>query len=213
MDRDGGKLRVYGRCSFRDAGRTGRGEGTRVATLPKISGRVLTLSGSARQTGREKAAAGLSDLIHLSRNLQNSTCTENTTHQSSPAMAEGRAERRASRLLARALTHRPVSPPAAGAGRALRRRGGTPVHVRVSAAEFDRAQPWLSRATFHPTTPWGGGPHRPASRASLLSAPWASVSHSCCSPAAHLVRVRARARARIRVSGQGQCSGSRLGLG
>jgi hypothetical protein len=88
---------------------------------------VLTLSGCARQTGREKAAAGLSDLIHLSPNLQNSTCTENTTHQSSPAMAEGRAERRASRLLARALTHRPVSPPAAGAGRALRRRGGTPV--------------------------------------------------------------------------------------
>jgi len=41
--------------------------------------------------------------------------------------AEGRAARRASRLLARALTHRPDSPPAAGAGRALRRRGGTPV--------------------------------------------------------------------------------------
>ena len=50
MDRNGGKLRVYGRCSFRDAGRTGRGEETRVATLPKISGRVLTLSGCARKT-------------------------------------------------------------------------------------------------------------------------------------------------------------------
>lgn len=78
-------------------------------------------------------------------------------------------------------------------------------YVRLSAAEFDRAQPWLSRATFHPTTPWGGGPHRPASRASL-SAAWASVSHSCCSPAAHLVRARARAKARIRVSGQRRVS-------
>jgi len=29
----GGKLRVYGRRRFRDAGRTGRGEETRVATL------------------------------------------------------------------------------------------------------------------------------------------------------------------------------------
>ena len=47
----GGKLRVYGRRRFRDAGRTGRGEETRVATLPKISGRVLTLSGCARKTG------------------------------------------------------------------------------------------------------------------------------------------------------------------
>ena len=46
----GGKLRVYGRRRFRDAGRTGRGEETRVATLPKISGRVLTLSGCARKT-------------------------------------------------------------------------------------------------------------------------------------------------------------------
>ena len=48
----GGKLRVYGRRRFRDAGRTGRGEETRVATLPKISGRVLTLSGCARKTNK-----------------------------------------------------------------------------------------------------------------------------------------------------------------
>jgi hypothetical protein len=54
MDRNGGKLRVYGRCSFRDAGRTGRGEETRIATLPKISGRVLTLSGCARKTAPER---------------------------------------------------------------------------------------------------------------------------------------------------------------
>ena len=53
LDRNGGKLRVYGRCSFRDAGRTGRGEETRVATLPKTSGRVLTLSGCARKTDWE----------------------------------------------------------------------------------------------------------------------------------------------------------------
>ena len=35
MDRNGGKLRVYGRCSFRDAGRTGRGEETRLRRYRK----------------------------------------------------------------------------------------------------------------------------------------------------------------------------------
>jgi hypothetical protein len=38
--------------------RTGRGEETRVATLPKISGRVLTLSGCARKT-ETRAGTGM----------------------------------------------------------------------------------------------------------------------------------------------------------
>ena len=49
-------LVTVGRRRFLDAGRTGRGEETRVATLPKISGRVLTLSGCARKTERARWA-------------------------------------------------------------------------------------------------------------------------------------------------------------
>jgi hypothetical protein len=36
---------VYGRCGFGGAGKTGRGEETRVATLPIFSTRLLTLWG------------------------------------------------------------------------------------------------------------------------------------------------------------------------
>ena len=57
MDRNGGKYGSTGAVVFGTvAGRTGRGEETRVATLPKISGRVLTLSGCARKTGRVQLA-------------------------------------------------------------------------------------------------------------------------------------------------------------
>ena len=56
----GGKLRAYGRRRFRDAGRTGRGEETRVATLPKISGRVLTAQSLAKCLAVVPAAADAS---------------------------------------------------------------------------------------------------------------------------------------------------------
>ena len=59
MDRTEGKRnRVYGRCSFRDAGKTGRGEETRVATLPIFCTRLLTLCGLRPNDDMKDRAGG-----------------------------------------------------------------------------------------------------------------------------------------------------------